>query len=162
MESWILGSGEAVVDRAQSHLHLGVAVLLPEALARIDARGRQFLIEEVDFGRLIGETVCVGTTDADEIVFAQRPRRAGLTRFVKNRVAEPCSAVTVILKMGDRSSTYVLITAFLGQLAEKEPWDRSIRTDDEFARAKNFWSAHALVWGSESIVPGTETTVCPW
>lgn len=25
-----------------------------------------------------------------------------------------------------------------------------------------FWSSHALVWGSEPIVPGTETATCPW
>ncbi len=156
--TWKLGSGEVVADRHQSHLHSGVAALLPEVLARISAGGRQFLVEEVDFGRLIGETVCVATSDADEIIFAQRLRRAGLTRFVKNRIAEPCGSVVVILKKDDRDpSTYVLITAFIGHKPEPEPWDRNA-TEQSAA----FWGSHALIWGSEPTVPGTETSVCPW
>ena len=156
--TWKLGSGEAVVDRHQSHLHTGVASLFPEALAHIDARGRKFLVEEVDFGRLIGETVCVATNDADEIVYAQRLRRAGLSRFVKNRVAAPCAAVVVILKRDDLDmSTYVLISAFVGHKSEPEPWDRNA-TPQSVA----FWNSHALIWGSEPIVSGTETATCTW
>ena len=158
MSNWVLGSGEAVVDRHQSHLHPGVAALLPEALARINAGGRQFLTEEVVFDHVVGETVCVPTTDADKIVFAQRPRRAGLTRFVKSRAAEPCSALTVILMTArGEAGAYVLVTAFVGHRPEPEPWDRNA-TEQSVA----FWDSHALVWGSEPTIPGTETTVCPW
>jgi len=136
---------------------------LPEALARIDARGQGFLVEEVDFGRSIGETVCVPTTDVDEIVYAQRAGRRGLTRFVKNRLPEPTAHITVVLKRDDRDpSIFVLITAFFGRKAEKEPWDTNIRTDEELVRAKEFWWTRALVWKSEPTVPGTETTICPW
>jgi hypothetical protein len=163
MMSWKLGSGEVVIDRHQSHIHGEVVRHLPEALARIDARGQIFFVEEVDFGRPIGETICVATSDADEIVYAQRAGRRGLTRFVKNRVPAPTAHVTLVLKQDDRDRrTYVLITAFLGRKAEKEPWDQNIRTADERRRAEDFWAAHALVWGSEPTVPGTETTVCPW
>ncbi len=157
MTNWVLGSGEAVVDRYQSHLHKGVVALLPQVLARIDARGRQFLVEEVDFGRPIGETVCVPTTDADKIVWAQRPKRYGLTRFVKNRTAEPCGSVVVILKRDDRPNLFILITAFVGRKPEPEPWDRNAT-----AQSVVFWSSCALLWGSEPIIPGTETNVCPW
>ncbi len=160
---WKLGSGEVVIDRHQSHVHGEVVYHLPEALARINARGQRFLAEEVEFGRPIGETVCVATSDADEIVYAQRAGRRGLTRFVKNRKPAPTAHVTVVLKQDDREmGNYVLITAFLGRKAEPEPWDQNIRMREEYARAVEFWSSRALVWGSEPIIPGTETTIRPW
>ncbi len=155
---WKLQSGEWVVDRHRSHLHCGVLALLPEVLGHIDAQGRAFLVEEVDFGRPVGETVCVSTSSSDEIVYAQRPRRFGLTRFVKNRQAEPCSAVTVILKRDDlERDLFVLITAFIGHRPEPEPWDGNAT-----ANSRAFWSSHALVWGSEDVILGTETDLCPW
>lgn len=152
-----LRSGETVVDRHRSHIHPGVASLLPEALSRINSAGKDFLVEEIDFGRSIGETVCVPTSDADEIVWAQRPGRFGLTRFVKNREPEACNAVTVILKRDDVEDSYVLITGFVGHRPEPEPWDWNA-TPQSVA----FWSSHALIWGSEPVIPGTETTTCPW
>ena len=158
----VLRSGEVVYDRPRSHLHGEVASLLPEALAEIDSLGRKFFIHEYDFGRIVGESVCVPTTDADNIVWAKRPNRFGHSRFVKNRLPEPCSVVTVILKRDDREDYYVLITAFVGYRAEPEPWDRNLRTEADQRRAREFWSSHALVWGCEPVIPGTETTRCPW
>ncbi len=156
-----LKGGEPVFDRYNSHLHASVAAILPAALAQIDVGGRAFLVEEVDFGRQIGETVCVATGPGDQIVYAQRPKRFGLTRFVKNRQPEPCSTVVVILKIADGAEAamgaYVLVTAFIGHKAEPEPWDWNA-TPNSVA----FWSSHALVWGSEPAIPGTETTECPW
>lgn len=151
-----LGSGEVVVDRPRSHLHADVARLLPEALGRVMSAGREFLIAEVDFGRLVGQTICVATRPGDQIVFAQRVGRAGLTRFVKNRKSEPCSSVVVVLKAGD-GGEYVCMTAFVGHRAEPEPWD-----DVATEQSVPFWSSRALIWGSEPIVLGTETTRCPW
>lgn len=150
-------SGEPVIDRHNSHIHRDVAILLSEALAKVDAHGRRFLVEEVDFGRLVGETTCVETGALDHIVYAQRPRRQGLTRFVKNRTPEPCSKAVVILKNDDYEGYYVLITAFVGHRPEPEPWDRNATE-----RSREFWSTHALVWGTEQVVPGTETIVCLW
>ena len=153
-----LKSGEVVVDRHDSHLHESVVPYLPVALAGIESNGREFFIEEVDFGRQIGETICVATGPGDEIVYAQRPKRFGLTRFVKNRKPEPCSSVVVILKaMGRQTGTHVLITAYIGRKAEPEPWDRNAT-----ASAYEFWNSHALVWDCEEILPGTETDICPW
>lgn len=157
MSNWILGSGQRVVDRHKSHVHEDVTRLLPEALARINADGRRYFIEEVDFGRPVGETSRVATKQDDQIVYAQRANRGGLTRFVMNRKAEPCSAVTVVLKRDDRDDYYILITAFVGHRAEPEPWDQKATP-----QSAAFWSSQALVWGSEEVVPGTETVVCPW
>jgi len=154
---WKLKSGEVVVDRHQSHLHPDVECLLPEAFDEIKSAGREYFVEEVDFGRLIGETICVPTGSGDKIVFAKRPKRFGLSRFVKNRQSEPCSTVVVILKKAEGFDGYVLVTAFIGRRPEPEPWDRNAT-----AKSREFWSSHALVWDCEPTIPGTETTRCPW
>lgn len=159
-QKWVLKSGETVVDRHRSHLHAGVTRLLPEALKNIDAQGKLFLVASHDFGRVVGETVCVATKAGDAVVYAQRIGRHGLSRFVKNRAAEPTSSVTVILKKGDQvdgRDEYVLVTAFLGTPAEPEPWDRNLRDAAAKQRSRTFWGSHALVWGSEPVVDGTET-----
>ena len=152
-----LASGEVVVDRLCSHLHPGVAPLLPKVLARIDSKGgRLLLVEEVDFGRPIGESSCVPTGPEDEIVYARRRGRFGISRFVKNRQPEPCSAVTVVLKRDFVSGVYVILTAYIGYTAPPEPWD-----DDATEESAEFWSSRALVWGVEPVDPGTETTISP-
>ena len=169
--------GSAVVDRHNSHIHDGVAEILPEALGRIRAGNRPFLVEEVKFDHVVGTTCCVRTGPDDSIVYARRPRRAGVTRFVKNRAVEPCDSVVIILKEADEG--YVLITAFIGSLAEPEPWDAEARlrqlrrspgtstaalaeAEDKAKRSATFWAENALVWGSEPVEPGTETQICPW
>lgn len=154
---WITKDGEEVVDRHNSHLHASVIALLPEAIAKIGTKERNFLVEVVDFGHIIGETTCVTTTSEDEVVYAQRPKRFGLTRFVKDRLPEPCSTVVLILKVADGQPGYVLVTAFIGGKPEPEPWDRNATT-----KSREFWSNNGLVWGSEPVIPGTETSECPW
>ena len=156
-ESWQLASGEEVVDREQSHLHGDVRRLLPEVLAQIHAQGRAFIIHSCDFGRVVGETICVWTRPDDSIVYAQRVGRAGLSRFVKNRQSDPCSVITVMLRQND-DGRYEVITAYVGYLGEHEPWDKGAREP----QSSRFWNEYALVWGHEPVVPGTETTRCPW
>ncbi|MFH1408080.1 MAG: hypothetical protein ABIG91_03565 [Patescibacteria group bacterium] len=152
-----LGSGQPVYDRYNSHNHVAIRSILLEALSWIRLNGEQFAVEEVEFGRVVGETTCVRTSESDAIVFAQRPRRFGLTRFVLGRKPEPSSKMVVILKKAEDGDYYVLISAFVGARAEPEPWDRNATE-----KSVEFWSTHALVWGSEPVAPGTETRVCPW
>lgn len=160
-----LRSGEIVINRYNSHLHDEegeILKFLSEALSKISAQGRQFITEEIDFGRIIGETICVGTGSGDEIIYAQRPKRFGLTRFVKNREPEPCSSLVVILKKAEENNIYVLITAFVGKSPQPEPWDKNLKTREEKMVSKEYWSSHALIWEREPIIPGTEINKCPW
>ncbi|MDH4329991.1 MAG: hypothetical protein OEV93_00355 [Candidatus Moranbacteria bacterium] len=161
---WKLGSDELVSNRHHSHLHDDVAEILTEALSRIDSGKRDFFVEQVDFGRVVGETICVATDNGDEIVFAKRPKRYGHTRFVKTKRPEPCSSLVVILKKIETG--YVLISAFVGVKPQPEPWDHrsfSQQSDPQKAErlAIEFWNSHALVWGCD-VISGTETTRCPW
>ncbi len=155
-QQWKLRSSEQVVDRHRSHLHAGVAQYLSEVFGRIDSGKRSFFVSTIDLGRVVGRNSCVQVGEDDEIVFAQREGRKGLSRFVQNREPEPCSVVTVILKKGDNGE-YILITAWVGLQAQPEPWDRNA-TEQSVA----FWTKSALVFGSEPIVQGTLTTQCPW
>ena len=153
-----LRSGEQVFDGTPSHVlgHPTVMPFLAEALSRIYGTNRDRIYEEVDFGRLIGESNCVRTRHGDKIFFAQRRNRKGLTRFVKNRPPEPSSRVTVVLVQQNECS-YLLRTAFIGEKTPPEPWDMEAGMDSIL-----FWNAHALTCGFAETMPGTETTVCPW
>jgi len=152
-----LGSDEEVRDRYNSHFHQEVLQVLPEVLEKIKSRGRTFIIEEIDLGQVIGKSNCVVTRPNDTIVYAKRPKRWGYTRFVKNRQPEQSSSVAVILKKAEDGDFFIIITAFIGKIAEPEPWDRNATTI-----SREFWNTHALVWGCEEIILGTEISHCPW
>ena len=158
--SWVLRSGEKVIDREVSHLHGNVQDFLPEVFAGLASGQREWIVHGHDFGQAVGRTVCVRTFPNDTIVFAQRLHRKGLTRFVKNREPDPCSVVTVVLRWLSEKDCYEIVTAYVGVPAEPEPWDKEDQVATEQSIA--FWNSHALVWGSEEIIPGTETTRCPW
>lgn len=152
-----LKSGEAVYDRPNTHLHDGVQAILPFVLSSLTSNRRQFFTATAHLNKIVGHTDCVKTDESDDVVWAQRVGRSGMTRFVKNRKPEPCSAVTVILKRDSRAPYYILITAFIGGAAEPEPWDPRATP-----KATVFWSSNALIWGTSEVVPGTETHISPW
>lgn len=149
----VLGSGEKVYDRPKSHLtgDQNLNNYLHIALEKIVSKGRDFIIETVKFEDEIGQTICVEASSSDEIVYAQRPGRMGLTRFVKNREAVNTSEISMVLKKVPDG--WIIITAFFGSKPEKEPWDPLADS-----KSIKFWETHALVWGSADVVPGTETT----
>jgi len=152
-----LASGEVVVDRSPSHLHEdGAAENIEEALGRVSSRSKKFIETEVSFDRVVGQTICVETDDTDRIVYAKRRGRDGYSRFTKSRKPKDCDQMVVVLKRIDWS-TYILITAFVGESGEREPFDPEASSE-----SLDYWSNHALVWGEEEVVLGTETTDCPW
>jgi hypothetical protein len=146
--------GQSVFDRPNSHHHLSEE-LLREAISKATLGNEAFLKIRVHMGRIVGVSTCVATTDKDRICFARRINRRGLTRFVRGREAEPCASVILIFKRIDHG--YLLITGFVGDSAEPEPWDEKAS-----AQSVEFWSTHALIWGSEEVSPETETVNSPW
>ncbi len=168
-----LASGEDVVIRPGSHLLVhkedGILDLLEDALGQIqasDANSTGLIEKEIVFGRIIGTTCCVETTEKDEIVYAQRwngdesaPRyHSGLSRFVKNREMEKCESLVLVLKAENSEKTsFFVVTGFVGKKTPREPWDKHCVGGES-----EFWSGHALVWGSFLVVSGSETNVCPW
>ncbi len=150
-----LATGEDVFDRTPSHIHSGVTEdLLSFALSKITPeKGEERVKRTVDFGRKIGVCVCVKTDANDEIIYTQRVNREGLSRFVKNRQPEETSLLTVTLHPKD--GWYELRTAYLGPSGFTEPW--ATDSEEQLRKAVDFWKSHALCWGYEPIISGTET-----
>ncbi len=146
--------GWEVRDRSVSHTRIDPA-LVAEAIALVRVGSAAFLSPTVDLGRVVGDCVCVPTTakDLPAVVFARRPGRNGLTRFVK-KPAIPDSRVTLVLKRASEGPFYVLITAWIGGPAFPEPWDRRATSE-----ARAFWKNHALAWGCEETEEGSETII---
>lgn len=148
--------GAIVVNRHHSHLHEDVGPIINEALGQISTLNLDFILTSIDLGRTLGNSICVDTSDNDKIVYAQRVNRIGLTRFVLDREPIPSTKITIILKKV-ANNKYVLITSFIGEPAEHEPWDKHATE-----RSAAFWNRKALLWGTEPILQNSITTDCPW
>ncbi len=146
-----LKSGESVFDRNRSHLHGTVRDFLAEAFGKTECLGRDFIAEQVDLGRIIGHGGRVKTTDADDIVYARRYGRKGLSRFVLGRSPDPTCYVTIVLKRDGLSEDFLCLTAYVGPKSEPEPWDVHATP-----ASLEFWQNHALIWDGEEIVPNSE------
>jgi hypothetical protein len=162
--TWTLASGETVIDRDPSHIHPGVTEeLLGEAMTqcRMSAPGKEREKWTFDFERDVGFNNCVDVGPDDEVVYAQRPDRLGLSKFVKNKQRSASSKMTFSVRK-QQDGTYQLRTAYIGEAGAVEPWAALYRNSDDYGRATSYWSTHALAWGSEEIVAGTETLERPW
>jgi hypothetical protein len=149
-----LSSGEIVVDRPGSHAHLK-GEDLEEALFMVNSQGLDFLVQEVELGRIIGEARCLATTPEDRIVFAHRMGRKGPSRFVLGREAVPTTQATLIIKRHEvREGMMILITAWAGGKSEPEPWDANHNEASLEAR-KRFWASHALTWSPDEEIDFT-------
>ena len=149
--------GVIVIPRkAEEHLraHPEVAELLPEAIGRVRLpSGGEFLATEVEMGRVVGRSGCVATPRIglhDPATFARRIGRDNFSRVVLD-AAGPETTTVVVLAFPAREErgTYVLVSSWIGTLAEKEPWDLSLRTPEEVQRSRDFWTTHALVHDPE-------------
>jgi len=111
---------------------------------------------ETDMKFPVGMMDLVETTGSDEIVYAKRKNRDKYTRFVKNRKPEKTTIVTTDIRKSEDGKHFVF-TVYSGRLTPKFPGG-----DKENPNSRSFWSKHALVWGTQEIIPGTETNKCPW
>lgn len=159
---WVLGSGQKVFDRADSHVSQEAKLLLGLALLTIKENNANFINVDHNFGCIIGQTICVETKLNDQIVFANRiGRQTGHTRFVLNRRPESTSWLTVALRpLAD--GNYEIRTAYIGKQAPPEPWDRWVLNQTkELERSRDFWANHALIWDESKIITGTQKNYMP-
>lgn len=134
-------------------LHQEVLPYLHAAISRINTEGREFIKQGVLFSQILGDQQRVTTQKGDRIVYARRPGRKCLTRFVLDKEPTPSNCVTVIMRRTE-CGDYKLYTAFIGTPAEKEVGDASM-TADEMESSIRFWSCNALVWGTQEVIEGT-------
>lgn len=152
----LLACGAVVHDRYNSHNHVGMSSL-KKAFQKVKApaEGKLFATTvELDFH--VGSSICVSTSDNDQIVFAQRPRHEGKTRFVLNRVPQSTNKVSFVLSRITKNE-WLIKTAYYGSLHPPEPFDPE-KTEESIS----FWSTHALIWGYTEVIAGTVTRKCPW
>lgn len=156
------GAGQRVfVNPTHMKQHQDVLPFLEDAVSRIIPPEHQiFSKHQVDYDQVLGLAAKVEARPGDQYIYAQRKGRPGLTRFVTNRDYEVSYSVTVVMCKDVRASkkepTFRVLTAYIGGLAEREPDDPSVITDEEKAVTTKYWTDNVLVWGSQEIVPGTE------
>jgi len=152
----IMGCGSIVLDKYNSHNHVAL-VSLREALQKVKAplEGNTFAAT-VKLNYIVGSSICVETNPEDKIIFAQRPRHNGKTRFVLNRSPKTTTEVSFVLSKITKHE-WVIQTAYYGTLHPPEPFDPN-RNDDSIG----FWKSHALIWGYTEVIAGTVQEDCPW
>jgi adenylate kinase family enzyme len=133
--------------------------LVAEIISKMDLQGQR-VATDVDMGRVVGTCDVVVVDNTDEIVYAMRKNREtdGLVPFTKTREPEPCRHVAIQLTPKTDGS-YELASAWIGTFGDDEPFPEAPDATDKSAE---YWNHHAFVWESQEIIPGTETTVCPW
>ena len=140
--------------KTKEHLvaHSVVSDLLEEVAGLLELlRDGSFVAREVELSRVVGRSGCVSATAVGlegEANFALRVGRRKASR-VAIGVEGPEASTVVVLACADKAvkGTYVLITAYVGALAPKEPWDAAPGPEREASLA--FWGSHALVWDPE-------------
>jgi len=159
---------DAVFIYNESHLkqHPKVLAHIAEAFEKaVDElkteKDDSFIKKTVDLNKVIGKREAIELKGDEDIYYAQRMGRRTLTKFVRGVEAEDCSCITFIVSKVNEKK-FRLITAYIGYHAEKEPLDPAIKTQEEFNRAKEYWSKTAMIDGTQAIYSNTITTQCPW
>jgi hypothetical protein len=111
---------------------------------------------EYDFGRPIGNTDIITTTEKDSIVYAKQPKQDVYTRFVRRRLPTPSNHITIILRK-DSAGDYELQDAWIGRLAPPRPG-----SSNETSQSRDFWATHAVILEGQNIQARTLTKECPY
>ena len=139
------------MDNTNVGLHIienpGLLVLVIELIRQSEISGENVGIE-FDFGKVIGKTSCVETTDEDEVVYAKRKQRDSFSRFVKNRELEDTTLVSAVFFK--KNYGYLLWSAWCGALVPTSP-----DSEGRMKTSEGFWQNHALVYDKDLIQEGT-------
>lgn len=139
-----------IVSNHHMSVHADVYALLDEAVSLFNPTQESIQKTVIKFDRVIGATVCVETTDDDEIVYATRKGRKWPSRMVKNRMPMPSDELTLVVKLC-KHNIYRLLTAYIGGFSEREIDDHNIKTQEDKRVSIHFWSNHALIYNEDDI-----------
>lgn len=136
-------NGNLIFDRNGHAInHCGYDLLLDVLrkmnLSGIEPNGQ--IEDTIFFDNPVGYKECLETTESDIIIYLQRKGRAKVTRFVLDRVPEPCNSVFVVIDRVADTNRFVFRTAFVGTKSGREPWDKHANKEDV-----EYWKHHALV-----------------
>ena len=151
--------------RVHSHLlaHPDVIAHLPEAASKLHLPSDGTKLEcEVPMGRVIGRAGVVKTPliqTHDRALFALRNNRKFPSRVAAlGAVGNDSTTVVLIAKPRAGQGEYELITAWVGALARKEPWDPHISSREEFEDCLRFWSTTALIFDDAAMAATVESS----
>ena len=157
-----LKSGIEVYDRADSILSFEIQNLLCEILPKF-SYVKRVVAKQYGFDRVIGKSVCIPTNEDDVQsgrIFFLRDDRDRTMRMVKEKPALDTKFLSFVLMKTNEGEDqfYTVRTAYIGELAVKNPNDSSIRNEDEKQKSEQFWSTHALVCedGVDENIVGNE------
>jgi hypothetical protein len=139
--------------------HIGeqpyILSLAKELLAATKLTGAKVSIEH-DFGRVIGTTEIVETTEKDAIVYAKRMKQPNYSRFVKRRQFAPSNYLSMLITKDD-SGNYELQDVWIGRHAPPFP------TEEEKApESETYWANHAIVLDGQALQLRTLTKDAPF
>lgn len=159
------GGSIIVPPKAQEHLraHPEVGGVLAEAIGHLTLPlNGEFLAVAVEMGRVVGRSACVSTAPilpSASATFALRMGREKPSRVIVGVEGPESTTVVVLAFASKKKDEYVLITSFIGELAPKEPWDRSLRPGSkESQESLDFWCCHALVYDPAVMKPAFESS----
>lgn len=125
-----------------------------EAIGKINDYDGRFHMGSVDMGRVIGTDNCVEVgKDNEEVQMLYRKGREGKSPVILetgNTKPAETKLVTIGMRRDDDDGKSTMFTSFYGQIAPKEPWDKSLTPKEKVASQK-FWSTHALVIPKEAV-----------
>jgi hypothetical protein len=130
--------------------------LVKEILAKLVLEEDKMFFD-TNMGRIVGTSDLVQNDPKDEIVYAIRKNRDIHTSFNKTKAPQPSSIVAVYVERRTEKE-YELMSAWIGTMNTPPFPGDSAETSD----SKKFWMSHSLAWGKQEIIPGTETSTCPW
>ena len=152
----ISADGQPVLlDRASTNVeyHLletpNLLELVREVVPTIKLTGSSEIVVERDFGRFVGTTNLVETTESDTIVYAKRIGRNTYSRFALNKQPLPCSSIVVVVRKTELG--YCLWTAMCARLLPEEAW----------VEGSQFNQTHAMAYDEDLIQLNTLTRSKP-
>ena len=77
-----------------------------------------------------------------DVFYTKRGDRAGESRMIASPPAQTALVTIVAGPHGDM--TCVLYTMYAGPAAPREPWDKTLETDEQKSESTEFWAQHAL------------------
>ncbi len=170
IDPFVTADGRRLVpyDNAEQYFaaHPGALELLGAIAGEIRLPKGDRLEVQFDLGRPLGAASLVEVKPIgidEETVFALRKGRDKPSHVIVLESEPPQISTFVVVGRPDRNlpeGDYRLMTAYVGVIAPREPWDKKTHsqhvTDDE---ALAFWSSHAIVWDPASM---GETFVSTW
>lgn len=104
-------------------------------------RGAERVIRSKDWGSPIGESSCLRLRASDVPIYARLKGRNVFGKFVRDRLPEQSSYLTIQLKLV--CGEWRLVRVFVGEHAPAFPGDPNAAKG-----SRAFWATHAMLWGS--------------